>query len=126
MQGYLQVRAPFDVGVSSRNIYSGAYAGPAGKGSSIPLLPLQEQTKLRLVIAVPEAATAYFRQKDTVHFTVATLPGQAFTAFISRLAGSLDMQLRTEQLEMDVYNKDKTLFPGMFPHGSLNLPPDNT
>jgi RND family efflux transporter MFP subunit len=124
MQGYLQVRAPFDGVVSSRNIYPGAYAGPAGKGSSTPLMTIQEQAKLRLVIAVPEAATAYFRQKDTVHFTVQTLPGKEFTASISRLAGSLDMQLRTEQLEMDVYSKDKTLLPGMFAQVSLDLTND--
>jgi membrane fusion protein (multidrug efflux system) len=121
MQGYLEVRAPFDGVVSSRTMYDGAYAGPAGKGSSIPLMTIQEQAKLRLVIAVPEAATAYFRQKDTVHFTVQTLPGQTFTASISRLAGSMDMQLRTEQMEMDVYNKDNTLLPGMFAQVALDL-----
>lgn len=125
MQGYLEVRAPFDGVVSSRTMYDGAYAGPAGKGSSIPLMTIQEQAKLRLVIAVPEAATAYFRQKDTVHFTVQTLPGQVFTACISRLAGSLDMQLRTEQIEMDVYNKDSTLLPGMFAQVALDLTNDN-
>jgi membrane fusion protein (multidrug efflux system) len=124
MQGYLEVRAPFDGVVSSRNMYDGAYAGPAGKGSSIPLMTIQEQGKLRLVIAVPEAATAYFKQKDTVHFTVQTLPGQTFTASISRLAGSLDMQLRTEQLEMDVYNKDNTLLPGMFAQVDLDMTND--
>jgi RND family efflux transporter MFP subunit len=121
MQGYLEVRAPFDGVVSSRNMYDGAYAGPAGKGSSIPLMTIQEQARLRLIIAVPEAATAYFSQKDMVHFTVQTLPGKEFTASISRLAGSLDMQLRTEQLEMDVYNKDNTLLPGMFAQVSLDL-----
>src|SRR5882757_4832624 len=121
MQGYLQVRAPFDGVVSARNIYAGAYAGPAGKGSSIPLLTIQEQARLRLVIAVPEAVTAYFRQRDTVHFMVQTLPGQEFPATISRLAGSLDMQLRTEQLEMDVNNKSKILLPGMFARVLLDL-----
>lgn len=124
MNGYLEIRAPFDGVVSSRNIYPGAYAGPAGKGSSIPLLTLQEQARLRLVIAVPEAATGYFRQKDTVHFTVPTLPGEEFAASISRLAGSLDLQLRTEQLEMDVPNRDKRLLPGMFAQVSLDLTND--
>jgi membrane fusion protein, multidrug efflux system len=121
---YLEVRAPFDGVVSSRNTYPGAAAGPAGKGSFIPLLTLQEQTKLRLVIAVPEAATGYFHQNDTIHFTVQTLPGQAFSARVSRLAGSLDMQLRTEQLEMDVANKEKVLLPGMFAQVSLDLTND--
>ena len=121
LQGYLQVRAPFDGVISTRNIYPGAYAGPAGKGSFIPLMTLQQQNRLRLVIAVPEAATAYFREMDTVHFTVQTLPGRTFTATITRLAGSLDMQLRTEQLQMDVPNSNSLLLPGMFAQVSLDM-----
>jgi membrane fusion protein, multidrug efflux system len=125
LNSYLEVRAPFAGVVSSRNLYAGAYAGPAGAGSVIPLLTLQEQVKLRLVIAVPEAATSYFKQKDTVHFTVKTLPGREFTAHINRLAGSLDLQLRTEQLQMDVQNTEKILLPGMFAQVSLDLTNDN-
>jgi membrane fusion protein, multidrug efflux system len=125
LTGYLEVRAPFDGVVSARNMYPGAAAGPAGKGSFIPLLTVQEQTKLRLVIAVPEAATGYFRQNDSIHFTVQTLPGREFPARVSRLAGALDMQLRTEQLEMDVANKKKALLPGMFAQVSLDLTNDN-
>ena len=121
LQGYLQVRAPFDGVISSRNMYPGAYAGPAGKGSFTPLMTLQEQTRLRLVIDVPEAATAYFRNRDTIRFTVSTLPGRSFTASVTRMAGSLDLQLRTEQLQMDVLNGDRTLLPGMFAQVSLDL-----
>jgi RND family efflux transporter MFP subunit len=124
MKNYLQIRAPFDGVISARNLYAGAYAGPAGQGSAKPLLVLEEQAKLRLVIDAPEAATAYFRQKDTVHFSVKTLPGEYFTAFISRLAGSMNTQLRTEQLEMDVLNKDKRLLPGMYARVSLVLTND--
>jgi membrane fusion protein, multidrug efflux system len=118
---YLEVRAPFDGVISASNLYPGAYAGPAGAGSVIPLLTLQEQAKLRLVIAVPEAATDYFKLGDTVHFSVKTLPGKDFTATLSRVAGALDLQLRTEQLQMDVTNKNKILLPGMFAQVSLAL-----
>jgi membrane fusion protein, multidrug efflux system len=121
LNGYLEVRAPFDGVISSSNLYPGAYAGPAGAGSVIPLMTLQEQAKLRLVIAIPEAATSYFKLGDSVHFTVKTLPGKDFTATVSRVAGSLDLQLRTEQLQMDVANKDKLLLPGMFAQVSLNM-----
>jgi len=120
-QSYLQVRAPFDGVISSRNIYSGAYAGPAGKGSFTPLMTLQQQRRLRLAVDVPEAATSYFREKDTVHFTVQTLPGRAFVATVSRMAGALDLQLRTEQLQMDVLNDDGLLLPGMFAQVTLDL-----
>jgi membrane fusion protein (multidrug efflux system) len=121
MKNYLEIRAPFDGVISARNLYAGAYAGPAGQGSAKPLLVLEEQSKLRLVIDAPESVTAYFRQKDTVHFSVKTLPGDQFTAFISRLAGSMNRQLRTEQLEMDVFNKDKRLLPGMYAQVSVVL-----
>jgi RND family efflux transporter MFP subunit len=124
MKNYLQINAPFDGVISARNVYAGAYAGPAGQGSAKPLLVLEQQAKLRLVIDAPESVTAYFRQKDTVHFTVKTLPGQQFTAFISRLAGSMNMQIRTEQLEMDVLNKDKRLLPGMYAQVSTVLTND--
>jgi len=120
-QSYLQVRAPFDGVISSRNIYPGAYAGPAGKGSSIPLMTLQQQRRLRLAVNVPEAATAYFRDKDTIHFTVQTLPGRVFTATVTRMAGALDLQSRTEQLQMDVPNDSGLLLPGMFAQVSLDL-----
>ncbi|WP_431212875.1 efflux RND transporter periplasmic adaptor subunit [Puia sp. P3] len=120
-QSYLQVRAPFDGVISSRNIYPGAYAGPAGKGSSIPLMTLQQQRRLRLVVDVPEAATAYFRDKDTIHFSVQTLPGRVFTATVTRMAGALDLQSRTEQLQMDVVNDSGLLLPGMFAQVSLDL-----
>ena len=121
LRSYLEVRAPFDGVISTRNTYPGAYAGPAGKGSFIPLMTLQEQARLRLVVDVPEAATAYFHEKDTVHFTVGTLPGRSFAAEVTRMAGSLDMQLRTEQLQMDVINTDRTLLPGMFAQVSLDM-----
>jgi RND family efflux transporter MFP subunit len=120
-QSYLQVRAPFDGVISARNIYPGAYAGPAGKGSSIPLMTLQQQRRLRLVVDVPEAATAYFRDKDTIHFTVQTLPGQTFAATVTRMAGALDLQSRTEQLQMDVVNEKGLLLPGMFAQVNLDL-----
>jgi membrane fusion protein, multidrug efflux system len=118
---YLEVRAPFDGVISASNLYAGAYAGPAGAGSVIPLMTLQEQAKLRLVIAIPEAATGYFKLGDSVHFTVKTLPGKDFTATVTRVAGALDLQLRTEELQMDVANKDKILLPGMFAQVSMDL-----
>jgi RND family efflux transporter MFP subunit len=125
LKAYLQVRAPFDGVVSSRTIYPGAYAGPAGKGSFIPLMTIQQQVKLRLVIDVPEVATSYFREGDTLHFTVQTKPGLAFPATVTRLAGSLDLQLRTEQLQMDVPNNNRALLPGMFAQVALDLTNDH-
>ncbi|MDB5029341.1 efflux RND transporter periplasmic adaptor subunit [Mucilaginibacter sp.] len=121
LKNYLAVRAPFDGVISSRNVYPGAYVTPSDKNSNKPMLTLQEQAKLRLVVDVPEAATKYFSNKDTVHFTVKTLPGKQFVAVVNRMAGSLNNELRSEQMQMDIPNGNKELLPGMFAQVTLQL-----
>lgn len=119
---YLEVRAPFSGVISSRNVNPGAYVGPSGKGSDLPMFTLQEQKHMRLVISVPEAYTGYLSDKDKVKFTVKALPNREFTAQVRRLAGALDNHLRAERTEMDVYSEDKTLLPGMVAEVDLPLP----
>src|SRR4051812_39743353 len=45
-QNYLQIKAPFNGVITARNVDAGAYVGPSGKGSELPLFTLQEQKKL--------------------------------------------------------------------------------
>jgi membrane fusion protein (multidrug efflux system) len=111
---YLVIRAPFDGVITARNVSAGAYVGPADKSSNKPLLVLQEQNKLRLTMAVAEAFTGYLREKDTVGFTARSLPDRHFVARITRMAGGIDAQTRTEQVEMDVDNSSHKLLPQMF------------
>jgi membrane fusion protein, multidrug efflux system len=121
-QNYLQIRAPFNGVITARNVNPGAYVGPSGKGSELPLFNLQEQKQLRLVLLVPEAYTQYLNHKNEVSFTVRSLPGQSFKAAIKRLSGSIDDRLRSQRVEMDVFNNDKKLLPGMVAEVNLPLP----
>jgi RND family efflux transporter MFP subunit len=118
---YLEIRAPFDGVITSRNVNLGAYVGPGGK-STDPLFTIQDQGRLRLVVSVPEVYTGALSSKSEVNFTVRALPSEKFTAQVKRIAGALDEKLRAERLEMDVYNKDKKLLPHMFAEVSLPLP----
>lgn len=118
---YLEIRAPFDGVITSRNVNLGAYVGPGGK-STDPLFTVQDQGRLRLVVSVPEVYTGALSSKSEVNFTVRALPSQKFTAQVKRIAGALDEKLRAERLEMDVYNKDKKLIPHMFAEVSVPLP----
>ena len=112
MKSYLEIRAPFSGIVTARNINLGAYVGPTGKGSELPLLTVQEQTKLRLAVSIPELYTGYLKTGDEMSFTIKSLP-ETFKAKIQRMSGALDLRLRSERVEMDVENKDKRLLPGM-------------
>ena len=126
MQNYLQIRAPFSGIITARNVNPGAYVGPSGKGSEMPLFTLQEQKKLRLVISVPEAYTGYLTNKNEVSFTVKALPNQQFKAQVKRMAGAIDSRLRSERIEMDVANNDKKLLPGMVAEVNVPLPANDS
>lgn len=125
LKNYLAIRAPFDGIISARNASTGAYIGPAGKGSEFPLFVLTEQKRLRLVVAVPEAYTGYVHEGSEVSFTVKTFPNRTFTGKIKRLSGALDKRLRSERVEVDVINSDKKLLPGMVAEVTLPLPTQN-
>ena len=119
---YLSIRAPFDGVVSVRNVNLGAYVGPSGQGSALPLFVVQDHTRLRLVVSVPESYTGGLSNKNEVSFTVRSMPNEKFTAQIKRLAGALDEKLRAERLEMDVYNKNGKLLPNMYADVNVPLP----
>jgi len=113
MQGYLQIRAPFDGVIAARNVNHGAYVGPSGKGSELPLFTIQQQEKLRLSVYIPELYTGYLKNGDELSFNVKSLPGRTFKAKIARMSGALDSKFRSERVEMDVVNDTKRLLPGM-------------
>lgn len=121
---YLEIRAPFSGIITARNVSAGAYVGPAGAGSAVPIFTLQEQRKLRLVINVPVSDAGTLNVNDAVSFTIKSLPGQVFKAKIARLAGALDDKLRSQHIEADVMNDNKILLPGMV--AEVSLPLDNS
>lgn len=110
---YLQVRAPFSGVIATRNVSAGAYVGPSGRGSELPMFTLVEQKKLRLVVSVPEAYTGYLNNTEAVKFVLKSQPRDTFSAHIARQSGALDNRLRSERIEMDVDNSGKKLLPGM-------------
>ncbi len=118
---YLEIRAPFDGVITLRNVNPGAYVGPGGK-STDPLLVIQDQYRMRLVVSVPENYTGGLNNKNEVTFSVEALPNRKFTAQVKRLAGALDTKLRAERIEMDVYNKDRKLLPHMYANVDVPLP----
>jgi len=117
---YLTIRAPFSGVISARSINPGAYVGPTGRGSDNPLFTLQEQKHLRLVVSVPEAYSPFLKQGDEVHFKIKPLPNESFKAKITRMAKALDIKLRSQRVEADVYNTDGRLLPGMV--AKINIP----
>jgi membrane fusion protein, multidrug efflux system len=115
MESYLNITAPFDGIVTTRNLHPGALIGPAsGQGASPPILQIVDDIRLRLVVPVPEAEVGEMKVGQQVSFTVPAYPGQTFEAPIRRISRALDQTTRTMPVELDVLNRDARVSPGSF------------
>jgi len=116
IQGYLQVRAPFNGVVTERNVHPGALVGPgSGSGINVPLLRVEQVARLRAVVPVPEKYVAGMTEGAKAEFSVPTFPNERFYGTVARIAHSVDVKTRTMPVELDVANPKGRLASGMFP-----------
>jgi RND family efflux transporter MFP subunit len=114
LEGYLNVTAPFDGVITTRFVHPGALAGPAAGSSATPLLRLEDNARLRLVVAVPEADAGGIPKGAHVTFTVPAYPAETFEGVVARIPHSLDLKTRSMPVELDVSNPGLRLAPGMY------------
>jgi membrane fusion protein (multidrug efflux system) len=112
MEAYLRITAPFDGVVTERLVHPGALVGP---GADAVLLVIQQVSRLRLVVAVPEEDAASIVNGAKVEFHVPAYPERAYIGTVARVAHALDTKTRTMPVELDVMNRDGSLSPGMYP-----------
>lgn len=116
IEGYLQIRAPFDGVVTERNVHPGALVGPAsGSGMNVPLLKVEQTARLRLVVPIPEKYVTGMTVGAKVDFSVPAFPNESFSGTVARIAHSVDTKTRTMPVELDVTNSGRRLTSGMFP-----------
>ncbi len=113
MMGYLKVMAPFKGVITQRNVHPGALVSAEAKDAK-PMLELKEVDRLRLQASIPESMTGTLRDNDTLSFYLSAFPGKQFAGRIARKSMNINMQFRTERVELDVYNIDEALTPGMY------------
>jgi membrane fusion protein (multidrug efflux system) len=114
LEGYLTITAPFDGIITERDAHPGALAAPPSSAAALPLLKLEQDSRLRLIVPVPEADAGAIGVGAAAVFTVSAWPGQSFSGTIARIAHSVDRRTRTMPVELDVDNRDGRLAPGMF------------
>ncbi len=112
LEAYLRITAPFDGIVTERLIHPGALAGP---GADQTLLIVEQISRLRLVVPVPEEDVAGTVRGTSVSFHVPAYPETTFTGRVARLAHALDEKTRSMAVELDVLNGNGRLSPGMYP-----------
>ena len=115
LESYLNIYAPFDGIVTTRNLHPGALVGPAsGPSGTMPIVQIVDAAHLRLVVPVPEAYVGEMQVGQQVAFTVPAHPGETFHAPIARISHDVELNTRTMPVELDVHSTDGRLSPGSF------------
>ena len=128
MQGYEVVRAPLDGIVTARFVDPGtlipAATAPVSatpnavfqptNNTSTPIVSLASQSPLRIYAYVPQTFSSLIKDGDPATVTVADYPNRKFIGTVTRHPEALDQTTRTMQVEVDLPNQDRALFPGMY------------
>lgn len=118
LQGFEQVRAPFDGVITQRNVDDGALV----TATSTLLFRIAKNDVLRTFIDVPQINAPSIRVGDSADLTFIQFPSHVFHGEVTRTADSLDLNTRTLLTEVDIDNKDQALLPGMYATVAFRVP----
>lgn len=115
IEEYLRITAPFDGMITERNVHEGSLVSPTSSATNPPMLRVQQVSRLRLVVPVPEANVSGVAAGAKVTFTLPAFPGETFSGAVERISNALDPKTRTMPVEVEVNNANRRLAPGMVP-----------
>jgi RND family efflux transporter MFP subunit len=123
---YTKVTAPFAGVITKRYANTGSMiqAGTASQTQAMPLVSLSENSRLRLILPVPESAVPGIHIGQRVEVKVPTL-SRSFPGRVARFADKVQMSTRTMDTEVDVMNPSLVLIPGMYAEVNLTLTQKN-
>jgi membrane fusion protein, multidrug efflux system len=104
----LTVIAPFSGIAGFRNISVGAYVT-----AGTPLVKLDKVDLLKVKFSVPELVLSRIKLGQTIDVTADALPGENFSATISAIDPSIDVNGRALQVRADLDNTALRLRPGL-------------
>jgi RND family efflux transporter MFP subunit len=122
MFDYARITAPFAGVITHRYADTGAMiqAGTSSQTQAMPIVRLSDNSRLRLVIPVPESAVSRIRVGGAVDVTVQSLH-KTVAGTVARFADRLDTETRTMRVEVDVANPTLALVPGMYADATIVL-----
>jgi len=119
---YTRVTAPFTGVVTKRFADTGSMiqAGTSSQTQAMPVVRLSENSRLRLILPVPESAVPTVHIGQEVEVRVPTL-NRSFPGKVVRFADKVALATRTMDTEVDVPNPSLVLIPGMYAEVNLTL-----
>jgi RND family efflux transporter MFP subunit len=117
MLQYTTLRAPFDGVITSRSVDPGDFVTGISQAHGLlrrPLFHVDQQSRLRVRVAIPERDASEVDAGDPVVLRLDALPEAPIDAVVTRAAQRLDPSTRTMLAEIEVDNTGGRLLPGMF------------
>jgi RND family efflux transporter MFP subunit len=113
LESFKHVVAPFDGVITARNTDIGALIN-AGESTGSELFRLADTHKLRIYVQVPEPYAAAAKPGVEAELRFSEQAGKGYQATTVRTANALDPVLRTLQVELELDNTERELFPGAY------------
>ena len=118
MGRYLAIVAPYNGVVTKRNIDEGSFVGNTNEQ---PLFEIQDNSLLRLRIAIPEVYTGSTLSDNGADLTTRSLPDKKFKAKLVRKSGTIDNATRSEVWEFEIANSNGELKAGSYADVKLHF-----
>jgi membrane fusion protein, multidrug efflux system len=122
LQSYEVIHAETDGIVTARDVDPGALIPQVtSPGSSTPIVDLATLYPLRVYADVPQDLASFVKDGDLASVSVTQYPGRNFLGTVTRHPEALAQDTRTMRVEVDLPNKDRALYPGMYATLTLNV-----
>ena len=120
---YKTIVAPFSGIVTHRYVdpWNLVSRGTGGTTPALPIIKIEDVDEMRLYVGVPEHFVRFVKRGLPTELRAQGLPGQVFTARVTRYAFRLNPETRTMRTEIDADNPRHLLQPGMFVDARIRL-----
>ena len=114
MKAFARITAPFDGVITARNVDIGTLVNSGNGGAARELFHIAQIQVMRIFVNVPQTNVASMHPGQTAELRVQELPGQVFSARVTRIANALDATSRSMLTVLEVPNPRGALMPGMY------------
>ena len=118
----LSIRAPFSGMITTRNVELGALIQSGiNNANAAALFEIMDMEIIRLTIALPETEVDNISKGMQAEISFKELPGQQFSAQVSRMANAIDNRNKTMQVQLDIPNRNGKIKAGMYANVAIQL-----
>jgi RND family efflux transporter MFP subunit len=122
LQSYERVTAPFDGVITARDTDVGSLIDAGSSAEPHELFHLDQVSKLRIFVSVPELYADAIRDGEQVDITQDADPGRILKGTVTRNSNAISQTSRTLNVEVDVDNSHGELLPGAYVFVHMKLP----